>query len=896
MSLQLVSGLIVIMGMAGILAFSISAQAGPFTTPGQFSVGADGSANYSIPIQVSSGTAGMIPNLSLSYNSNGGNGILGLGWGLEGLSQITRCGKTIAQDGVRGGINYDANDKFCLDGQRLIAITGTYGADGTEYRAELANFAKIISYGTAGTGPSWFKVWTKGGQIIEYGNTTDSKIEAAGIATVRLWGVNKISDTKGNYLTATYIEDNPNGEAYLSRIDYTGNASSTPALSPYASVQLNYATRTDTTTNYQAGKVIKNTKRITDISTYVGSTLIKDYKLTYANTGAYHVNTSNVADGSVLTQFQECDGQTTPVCQKPIALTWTPGTVSTAVFGTAQTWSGLPAGATITAIGDVNGDGKADVVYLANVSGSSANIYLSFSSGTSFSAGQLIGSESGFCAIDGYSGACVKMIWPLILLKDVNGDGWADLLTNNKVSLSSGAAFGSSQTWLPAGYTIAAAGDVNGDGKADVLYRDATAESSGAWSAPLYLAFSTGTAFSSGVSVATQYVSAFFDKKYWSSLFLADVNGDGLSDILDSATNTTKLSNGLSFLSTQTGQFSAAIPIDYGVALFRVGDINGDGLADVLTPNIGTGITVYAPTTVIPWVSNGNIFSAASVVSPNNTTAMCGYYSGDADGGVSCDGLIYFNDSFIGDIDGDGLGDLILGSSVRLSLSYSPDLLTLISNGLGISTSAVYNKLSATANSAPVYVQDTGSNAAIYPIRDLLPVVPMYVVSSVSTSDGIGGNITTNYSYGGAKVDLNGRGFLGYRTMNTSIADNDSLVKSYYRQDYPYIGLPSSTEKRRLSNNTLLASQQNTYATQALGGTRQFPYVSQTVESSYELDGSLVSTATTSNQYDAYGNVTQISVTSNDGYTKTTTNSYLNDTTNWLLGRLLRSTVTSVSP
>src|SRR5450830_814157 len=324
-----ISGILGILSIASLVAFSTSAQAGPFTTPGQFSVGADGSANYSIPIQVSPGTAGMTPNLSLSYNSNGGNGILGLGWGLEGLSQITRCGKTIAQDGVRGGINYDANDKFCLDGQRLIAITGTYGADGTEYRAELANFAKIISYGTAGTGPSWFKVWTKGGQIIEYGNTTDSKIEAAGIATVRLWGVNKISDTKGNYLTATYIEDNPNGEAYLSRIDYTGNATATPTLTPYASVQLTYATRPDTTTDYQAGKVIKTQHRITDIKTYTGTTLIKDYKLSYANTGAYHVNTSNVADGSVLTQFQECDGQATPTCQKPITFNWIAGVVNT---------------------------------------------------------------------------------------------------------------------------------------------------------------------------------------------------------------------------------------------------------------------------------------------------------------------------------------------------------------------------------------------------------------------------------------------------------------------------------------------------------------------------------------------------------------------------------------
>jgi hypothetical protein len=39
-------------------------------------------------------------------------------------------------DGAIGGVNYDGNDRFCLDGQRLVAITRTYGSDGAEYRTE----------------------------------------------------------------------------------------------------------------------------------------------------------------------------------------------------------------------------------------------------------------------------------------------------------------------------------------------------------------------------------------------------------------------------------------------------------------------------------------------------------------------------------------------------------------------------------------------------------------------------------------------------------------------------------------------------------------------------------------------------------------------------------------
>ena len=146
---------------------SLSAQAAtPFTTNGNFSVGTDGSANYSIPIQVPPGTAGMAPTLSLNYNSNGGNGILGMGWGLDGLSQISRCPKTIIQDGAVGGVNYDVNDKICIDGQRLISTGGVYGGNNTEYRTEQANFAKIISYTTTvANGPDSLRYGPKQGRL-----------------------------------------------------------------------------------------------------------------------------------------------------------------------------------------------------------------------------------------------------------------------------------------------------------------------------------------------------------------------------------------------------------------------------------------------------------------------------------------------------------------------------------------------------------------------------------------------------------------------------------------------------------------------------------------------------------------------------------------------------------
>ena len=107
------------------------------STPGSLSVSPGGAANYTIPIQISPGTGGMQPSLALGYNSQGSNGSLGIGWTLAGLSVIHRCAQTIVHDGAPGGINHDANDRYCLDGQRLIVVNGlANGANNAEYRTE----------------------------------------------------------------------------------------------------------------------------------------------------------------------------------------------------------------------------------------------------------------------------------------------------------------------------------------------------------------------------------------------------------------------------------------------------------------------------------------------------------------------------------------------------------------------------------------------------------------------------------------------------------------------------------------------------------------------------------------------------------------------------------------
>ena len=53
-------------------------------------VNPDGSFSEATPIEIPPGRNGIQPQLALTYNFNAGNGIVGVGWSLQGLPVITR--------------------------------------------------------------------------------------------------------------------------------------------------------------------------------------------------------------------------------------------------------------------------------------------------------------------------------------------------------------------------------------------------------------------------------------------------------------------------------------------------------------------------------------------------------------------------------------------------------------------------------------------------------------------------------------------------------------------------------------------------------------------------------------------------------------------------------------
>ena len=228
------------------------------TTKANFEVDHSGAANYEIPIYVPPGVGDMQPELSIRYHSQGGNGLLGMGFQLSGLSQIGRCPKTRAQDGitrVSRAVDFTNNDAFCLDGQRLLRVSGTHGETGAEYRTEIESFSRVRITSHNNKGPLSFEVKTKAGQTLEYGATSNSRVMLKGHqgnsdldeTQVMLWAVESIADVAGNRIDFEYQGQDDNNTAHRPhRISYG-------AAGYRAEIVFSYTRRFDARTGYVRG-------------------------------------------------------------------------------------------------------------------------------------------------------------------------------------------------------------------------------------------------------------------------------------------------------------------------------------------------------------------------------------------------------------------------------------------------------------------------------------------------------------------------------------------------------------------------------------------------------------------------------------------------------------------
>jgi RHS repeat-associated protein len=836
---------------------------------GTSSVGPTGAAIYSIPIDIPPGRNGMKPNLSLIYNSQRGDGLLGLGWALSGLSAITRVPSDFYHDGFIDVVDFDSNDKFALDGQRLISIGGD------QYRTENESFSKITLYGSS-TNPTYFKVETKEGLELYFGNTSDSRVEAQGTSNVYSWNLNQVRDKNGNFYNINYTETTSTGEIYPANINYSCFGSTAGDYT----IEFGYETRTVPIKTYISGSQVLINKLLDLITIKYGTTVVGKLQLVYVNLmldeiikfgkNNTRLNSTYVGWGNTYTGLDESNE----------TLTYT--------ISVRQTYFD----------GDFNGDGKTDLV-IVNNSTKICSLYLADQTGQlQFQSNLTL--PSSFVPYKVYMG-------------DFNGDGLKDLLIFRLVNsvyypsilLPTGNSFTEYDSSVSLGNSSSAyyAGDFNGNGKTDLLANNTSGynclitefnfpggggisfsylsqcniswgiiayseikevpfDMNGDGKTELMVSDNSGSRFyglQDGSNIMTQ-IGTLTNPDANKTVLFGDFNGDGMTDIFsfDQSNNWKQsISKANGFVQQDITTFNGFLQ---GASYnnFFAYDMNGDHKSDIVV--IGQGLSTSNPVDIYVGYSDGQNFNLQTYT-PEATLQ------------------IPFQYSHFGDYNGDGVTDYLYKDSsiAELINTYrgrSQYFVSWIENGLGYSTFLRYRSIT----DGTLYSKGTSTS---YPVVSYQ--APMYVVSSIYNNNPDFTSFSTSYSYYGAHIHSQGRGFLGFEKLTSK--DSASGFKSVDEYEYNstffnvslkknslYSVSPDSTSEVQISQTTF------TNAVNDLGGQRYFSYVSNSSKTNY-LTGITVTKQYT---YDSNGNMTTYREDFDDGSYNVNTNSDFSSSGTWL--------------
>ena len=914
----------VLVATSAVLASALSPPAGAAVgrTPGAYSVSQHGAATYQIPLWVSPGAGGVQPNLTLSYDSRSGSGIAGPGWALTGLSAITRCNKTVAQDSIPSSVTLSYADAFCLDGQRLLLTSGgglgTYGQAGTTYDTESATFSLVTALGASGDGPQSFEVKAKNGLTYEFGNTADSRITpSTSVATAYMWLVNKVRDRFGNSYAVTY----GTGAAGSAGVGVPVSISYSPTTaggSTYInSVTFEYGTKaaqvagtTDpATVGYVNGVEVTNTNLLLAVNVNSGGALIRRYALTY--------EAAPTTVRARLLRVTECSSTSPSDCLLPTNITYYNGGGGVVLATTLALTNPR-----VLARKDINGDGKDDLIFGETEWPSNniaQNLRVAFATATGFAPPVTVHPTRSTWAIGDFTGRGADDV---VVMDTTVSNGATRYSWNGTQFTSSIIALPTAGSW-GTGLRIL---DATGDGRDDLLF-DRLPCKTCAWDTFLYASTSTGASVTFAASITLGSEIGGVTGSANAENQPLDFDGDARQDWLNTRFNTTtgqrsvfailsrttfiefsggKTIGGLGYIVGQArinddactdiiAETSIYLSPCNGQAPFVVGfsgtalaamDWNSDGRTDLLVQNgtnfgvlLSTGST-FAPmiTTTVP----------VSTQDPRNVVVL--------------------------DVDGDGQSDLGTWDPTGIKVykhaaAYMPpDLVASITDGYGVSVSLAY---ASNANRT-----DTQYSNAIYPERDYRGPLTMVSSATVTSgaSDGSAASFTRSFSYYGPRLDVSGRGFLGFSQIRTTDGRNSTVRDLYMRTAFPFTGLVYQDDLLQSASGPIISratfGQGLTDLDATTNNRRVFVFTNTANQVVYEVGGSLngatIRTSAQSTTYDSFGNPTNIATTVTDSqpgspqlgqqWTSTVAHTITPNTSNWCLGLPTQTTVTNTAP
>lgn len=981
------------------------------STEASFKVGESGEAMYEVEIATTTGTAGVVPSLNLIYSSQRGNGLAGHGWSLGGLSSIERCRKTLVRDREMAPISWDAEDRFCLDGQRLLVQNGAvYGSPGSIYKTEVDSFAVITAHNGSTGSPSYFTMERKDGSVSTFGRTTNSR---QGFSSgVLKWGLNEVKDSVGNAITFSYVNDLDGFR--IKSVSYAYGGTSTAQ----ASVQYLYENRPDVIRTYISGEQVVIGKRLTSVRSNSDGNMLRAYNVTYEST-------TELNQLSRIKSLQECTSGN--ICLPETQFSWRlPPAGSTPRDPTFLT--GLSLGVDRendylldTQFVDINGDGLQDIVYV------SSNIkvkkrFLSKPRTQSFqrlsyminngTGGNIRGSGYDFGESWRYDDGFEMPL--LVKPFDYNLDGRRDLLVKSETDgwhlyLSELGSAGwvlnrKTDISFPFSGDDVEFADMTGDGLPDAFdglkywafERDQSKPNSSNTAyrfraSPSSVSYETGFGFNDtnlpdGIAIDDRYYNPGVTSVKSSA---GDINGDGLGDFLVQRDGYQIAFSGIDGDNLILEKANNAPPVS-DHTLIRFTDINADGLTDIvywskqyghwvanLSRGRGFGDDLLLADVVASNADNAEDLNVnlvdinndgfADVVWETATELRVRYWlrsqesfsSSERLRGIPAENEYVSLSHIFQDFSGDGVTDYVqfysLPNSASAIFSFYPadgdikinasrnlgNVITSITNGYDAKTIINYERLNQSGAysaldegdyeglnnpfSLPSNTQTLQSTPHT-PVLEYLGNLPIVtrVSSSSPTVDSLASTSSIRYQYGQVKLQAGGRGNLGFKALITTDEQTSIRTKTTYRQDWPFVGYPLSTEVRtpngrllRQSSSTWrLQGWQNSWPNQArTKGTASLgaiqPILAVSIDESFALkeggvvQGARLSRVVALSEYDKFGNLTSGTITTDglnaDGgfgrvQEQTTVNEFGSSSYDKRMGRVSQSTVTTARP